>query len=285
MSIEIKKKFDYTVSIQQGTNNLIGCSKADWLGVKPGHYVIIGGDREYYKVVEKNKFFYIKDATVLEDGNLSIEENTNIRISPNDSLVFTHKEFEVTDLAGVEATGNNYEVGDILKPNSGEVRFNTFDEVEIPAQFRVDEVDESGAITVLSMTNKGMYSEAPTDTTNLPGGNGTGASINITTSLLEDRSTEERTVTSVSLEGENSTIISLDHPLPPKVLEGKISIHKWSILLDMNYPKDSRVNVSYKIVKDFRPITISPSSQEIYERLIPCYTTKELKLLIKSCMT
>ena len=155
MAIEIEKIFGHTASILKNTNKLVACSKADWKGVQDNHLLLIADDHEYYEVIDKEQFFFIKDVTVLESGELEINENTNIRLSINDDIVFTHKEHELVDIASVENGGEGYEKGDILRVEGGVCKYNSFDEIDIPSEVIVEEVGESGEIVSLAVHTKG----------------------------------------------------------------------------------------------------------------------------------
>jgi len=257
MAIEIEKIFGHTASILKNTNKLVACSKADWKGVQDNHLLLIADDHEYYEVIDKEQFFFIKDVTVLESGELEINENTNIRLSINDDIVFTHKEHELVDIASVENGGEGYEKGDILRVEGGVCKYNSFDEIDIPSEVIVEEVGESGEIVSLAVHTKGVYSKAPENESALLGGAGSGAKGEFSFNLLEDRAIEDRTVADIYFHGEK-TRVKLNHELPPKVHEGKISVSKWQVTLHMNYPKDSRFNVSYRVVKNFTPYNKLP---------------------------
>lgn len=253
----IRKKFGHTASILEGTDKLIASSRADWLGIKEGNFIIIGDDREYYKVVKNESFFYIKDAEIISNDELAIKESTGIKLSINDDLVITHKEYELTEVIEVSKGGSGYEKGDEVNPYGGICKYNSFDEVDIPAAFTVDEVDDSGAITSLSISNRGVYNKPPENECALTGGSGSGAKVKIETLLLEDRSMEERTITDMRIE-EGRTTIKLNIQLPPRVQEAKLSVNKWQITLDRHYAKDSRLSVPYQVIKDFTPYMNMP---------------------------
>jgi hypothetical protein len=104
---------------------------------------------------------------------------------------------------------------------------------------------------------KGVYSKAPENLSNLLGGTGSGATVEIETQLLEDRSMEERSIKDIYFHGE-TTRVKLNHPLPPRVYQGKISVNKWQLTLHMNYAGESRFNASYKIIKDYTPYCSLP---------------------------
>lgn len=249
MAIEIRKRYGFTASVLQNTNKVIASSKADWNTVQKGNLISVGEDEDFFKVASKEKFFFIKDAQVITSDELLIEENTNIRLTVDDDIVITHKEYELSS-SNIGHAGEGFEVGDIVRPEGGTCKYNSIDEIDIPTEFKVEEVDGDGGITSLSVYNKGLYSSPPESLTQLINGSGVDAQVETEYSLLENRTIEDRTITSISFEGEN-TKVKLNHPLPPRVREVKLSVNKHMILLDVNYPHESKFNSPYQIIKDF----------------------------------
>ena len=249
MAIEIRKNYGYTASILENTNKVVASSKAEWDSVQKGNLISIGEDEDFLKIASKEKFFFIKDALVNTRDELLIEENTNIRLTVDDDITITHKEYELSTFK-IKSAGNGYEVGDILKAEGGTCKYNSSDEIDIPTEFKVEKVNNKGGVTSLSIFNKGVYTSSPSKTSNLLNGIGAGAQVTLEYSLLEERTIEDRSITHIYFEGD-TTKIKLNHPLPPRVKEVKVSVNKHMLLLDVNYPHESKFNVPYQIIKDF----------------------------------
>jgi hypothetical protein len=250
MGIEVTKTYGYTASVVENTNKVVASSKADWGAIQPGNLICLGEDEDFLKIVKKEKFFFIKDAEVSTNEELLVREDTNIKLSVEDTLTITHKEYQVSDIVKIKSGGTGYEVGDVLKPHGGLCKFNSYDGVDVPASLKVEEVDENGEIKSLSLESNGIYNVAPDNICELDNGLGSNATIEIKTELIENRTIEHRTITAISFE-EGNTKIKLDHPLPPRVHEVKISVDKYQIILEVNYPHESKFNVDYQVIKDF----------------------------------
>ena len=53
-----RKQFGYTASILKDTNRLIASSQANWGSLPEGSYVIFDEDEDFYKVIDKEQFFF-----------------------------------------------------------------------------------------------------------------------------------------------------------------------------------------------------------------------------------
>ena len=249
--IMIRKKYGHTVSVLQGSNKVIACSKADWLPLKTGGFIIISGDDEFYKISHKEKFIFSKEALAEDRSKLIINENIGPSLSINDDISFVHKEYQVTEVEILNG-GSNYAEGDVIKSSSGVCKYNSLDEIDVPATFVVDSVDESGSIQSVSIQSNGVYNIAPNEQSDAVSGSGSEAKLNITSSLLNNRPVEDRTISGIELLSDR-TLIILNHPLPPRVMDGELKADKWEVTLHTNYMSESKYNVDYDIVKDFTP--------------------------------
>tara|TARA_B100000287_G_scaffold338719_2_gene324762 strand:- start:4996 stop:5877 length:882 start_codon:yes stop_codon:yes gene_type:complete len=249
--IMIRKKYGHTVSVLQGSNKVIACSKADWLPLKTGGFIIISGDDEFYKISHKEKFMLSKEALVEDRSKLIIDENLGPSLSINDDISFIYKEYQVSEVSVLDG-GSNYAQGDVIKPSTGVCKYNSLDEIDVPATFVVDSVGEDGSIESVSIQSNGVYNIAPDEQSDTTGGSGSGAKLNIISSLINNRPIEDRTIAGIELLT-NSTLIMLNHPLPPRVMSGEIKAEKWEVTLHTDYMSESKYNVDYDIVKDFTP--------------------------------
>ncbi len=247
----LRKKYNHTVSTLKGSNKVVACSKADWLSVKDGGYFSVSGDNEFYKIVSKNKIFFVRNVTVLNGDSLRIEENVGNNLLINDVLAFVNKEYE---LAGVSilGKGQGYKVGDSLTVEGGVCKYNSVDQINIPTEFLVTSVSGIGEVESLSVKSKGVYNEAPVLESATTGGSGNSVKLHLTYKSANALSVDERSITHIE-RMDNYSIVYINHPLPPRVKEGIISLNKWEIQLSSEYLKENKFDVNYEIVKDFTP--------------------------------
>lgn len=251
MPIIVKKKYGYTASVDQGSNKIIACSKANWAAVRDGSFITIDADEVFYKVISKKKFIYKKDVTVLNQSQLKLNTNAGALLSVDDDISFTCNEYYVS-LVTIAQGGQGYEAGDIITPQGGICKYNSIDEIDIPAQITVDEVGENGEILSLSLTTAGAYTVPPLANCGVVSDLGEGASINVTCKASDLLTVEDRTITLIEHES-NHTILHLNHPLPPKSGNGEIKTEKWELTINIDYPTASKYSVNYEITKDFTP--------------------------------
>ena len=249
--IAVNKKYGYTASIISGSNSVIACSKADWSAVRDGSFIIMTGDANFYKVVSKKRFIYEKTANVLNSTQLKVNESVGAMISSDDDISFAFKDYTVTAVS-ISSGGEGYQVGDILRPDSGTHKYNSIDQIDTPAQVKVLEVSGAGEILSVELLSGGLYSEAPDSECGSVSDLGSGALLNVTSEASDTSSIEDRTVVSVEFK-DNYTILHLNHPLPPRLNEGNIKVEKWNLTLDKEYVGQSKYSAAYEIIKDFTP--------------------------------
>lgn len=247
----IRKKYGYTASVAQGTNKVIACSKADWGAIRDNSFITFERDDVFYKVLTKRKFLYKKSVTILNNTQLKINENAGAMLAADDEISFSYDEYEVK-AANINNGGSGYEVGDILSPEGGVYKYNSIDELDVPAQVTVSEVDSDGKILEAELTNPGAYNVSPENSCNATSGSGEGASLSLTCGPADVSPIEDRGIVSVDLNSDH-TIIHLDHSLPPRIQAGEIKTEKWELTLNINYVGDSKFSAGYEIVKDFTP--------------------------------
>tara|TARA_R100000808_G_C2139007_1_gene146988 strand:+ start:718 stop:1599 length:882 start_codon:yes stop_codon:yes gene_type:complete len=249
--ITINKKFGHTVSALKGSNKIVASSKADFTTLKEDSYIVVDTDQEFYRITNKEKHLYVKDVDVLDTETIKINENIGTSLSVGDEIKFTHKEYKVSEVSILDG-GSGYSENDELKPSSGVCKYNSLDEIDVPAIFLVKSVDENGTITSLEIHNNGSYSLAPDEEDDISSGSGSNARLSILSSLSDNRIVEERTISNIELK-DSETLIRFNHGLPPRLISGELSVEKWSLSLDREYINDNKFNVSYSVLKDFTP--------------------------------
>ena len=251
MPIKVNKKYGFTASVNEGSNKVIACSKANWEPVRTGSFILLDKDEIFYRVIDKRKFIYQKDVTVLNTSQLKVNENLGTMVSIDDDISFIYAEYSVTSVSILQG-GEGYQVGDVITPEGGVCKYNSIDQIDVPAQIEVTEVNSDGEVLAVDLVNGGLYSTPPAEEC---GGNsnlGNGVMLSIESSVSDLNSVEERTVSSVDYNND-STVLHLNHNLPPRIQSGKIRVEKWELTIDANYIGQSKYSANYSIVKDFTP--------------------------------
>tara|TARA_Y100000004_G_scaffold107457_1_gene120546 strand:- start:227 stop:1084 length:858 start_codon:yes stop_codon:yes gene_type:complete len=251
MPIKVNKKYGFTASVNEGSNKVIACSKANWEPVRTGSFILLDKDDTFYRVIDKRKFVYQKNVTVLNTSQLKVAENLGTMVSVDDDVAFMYSEHSVTSVS-VASGGEGYQVGDIITPEGGVCKYNSIDQIDVPAQIQVTEVDSDGAVVAVELINGGLYSTPPADSCNGNSNLGTGVTLSLVSSVSDVSSIEERTVSSIDYTSD-STVLHLNHNLPPRIQEGSIRVEKWELTIDGNYVGQSKYSANYNIVKDFTP--------------------------------
>ena len=181
--IIIRKKYGYTASILSGTNRVIACSKADWSVVRDGSFIILDKDNSFYKVIARKRYIYQKEVSVLGESQLKINQNVGISLGIEDDIAFSYKGYGVVN-ATVKNAGEGYEVGNAIRIEGGVCKYNSLDEIDVPALFEVTEVNDDGGIVSVELNNGGIYNVAPEGECNVLSDSGGGASLIVTTLSL-----------------------------------------------------------------------------------------------------
>jgi len=242
-----KKHFGYTGSIQKGTNRLIASSQANWGGLEEGSFIIFEDDQDFYKVINKENYFYIKDFDKVEQDKIFIHENVGIKLSLNDSIKLTFKEYELSSI-NVKNPGHGFKVGDILTIQGGEIKKDLIEDASVPSEIRVEEVGDDGEILEVELISNSLYLSPPEETLQ----EFKSCTLDLNFSMSDKRTIETRSISNL-LYSEKGTVIVLNHPLPPNSKHGKISTDKWELILDTNYSKNNKVNANFKVLTESTP--------------------------------
>ena len=251
MPIKVNKKYGFTASVNEGSNKVIACSKANWEPVRINSFILLDKDDTFYRVIGKRKFIYEKDVNVLNSSQLKINENLGTMVSIDDDLSFMYAEHSIVS-ASVTSGGEGYQVGDVITPEGGVCKYNSIDQIDVPAQILVKEVDGNGSVTSIELVNGGIYSSPPANECNGNSNLGAGITLSIQSEMSDVTSVEERSVSSIDYNSE-STVLHLNHNLPPRIQDGKIRVEKWELTIDANYSGQSKYSANYDIIKDFTP--------------------------------
>lgn len=266
------KDFGFTASCLKNTNRVISSTESNWGAIRKGSFLVLSDDSEFYSVGDVKEIRIIKEFTTTNPQTLSISGNNCPVFLKNDTLEVSFKEYEVDDILGIFSAGEGYSEKDILTLSGGTPYFDVGSNVTEPATFVVILVDERGSITKIDLLNRGSYLEAPHQTSALNGGKGKNAGLNLTYKLSDRRRVVERSIEEVTYHPEQ-TLIRLNYPLDKDIKRGKINLSKWELLLTANYVGESKLDVCYKVLRDFTPylgiplITRnSPSFDQLYNK-------------------
>lgn len=266
------KDFGFTASCLKNTNRVVSSTESNWGPVRKGSFIVLGEDQEFYSVGDVKEIRIIKDFATTNPQTLSISGNNCPVFLKNDTIEVSFKEYEVDDILGIFSAGEGYAQGDILTLSGGVPYFDVGNNVTEPATFSVVLVDERGSITKIDYLNRGSYLEAPHQTSALKGGTGKNAGLNLTYKVSDRRRAIDRTVEEVTYHPEQ-TLIRLNYPLDKDIKRGKINLSKWEILLAANYVGESKLDCTYKVLRDFTPhlgIPLisrnSPSFDQLYNK-------------------
>ena len=273
-----KKQFGYTASILKDTNRLIASSQANWASLPEGSYIIFDEDEDFYKVIDKEQFFFIKDFHRVDNDKILVKGDLGVKLTLNDNLTLTFKEYEASSLEIING-GKGFSVGDILTVEGGECKTDVMNDLNSPTEIKITEVNKNGSIIKAELKHPGLYTLSPESGQTLEG-----AELDIKYSLLDKRTVENRSVANVALTQDGNTLIHLNHPLPTNVKHGKFSVSKWELILNVNYPKSTKINSSYRVISDFTPhlgIPLMKDDTDNYKILFNDAVTKIEKKLIE----
>lgn len=239
-------------SIKKNSNKLISTTFSDWSAVREGTFIKFNDDSQFYIVSHTEKKIFLKDFILIKPNVLQINEDCGINISEGDSLNISYKEYEINAVYKLLIAGQGYKNGDHLTLGGGAASLNIADHTLNSAIVNVDKVGSKGEIIEFNLINKGKYLEAPPNITDLKGGQGSGASIEVSFKLTDHRSFIERDVQKVEFQS-SSTLVYLVYGLPNGIKDGKLSIEKWEIIFNSNYNGENRSSQPFQVTRDFTP--------------------------------
>ncbi len=274
------KNLNLIGSILHATKKIISNADSDWRGIREGHIVKFQTDNLTYQAVKTEPFFYIRDFEVIDDHTLAIHDNTSVFLSKGDDITISFKEYELLTVFQVVNGGKGYKIDDVLFLEGGTPSTNISDGIIEKAYLRVADVLPGGIITKATIDKKGKYIEVPAKECKVSGGNGTGALFKVDYKLLDARALIERDI--VSIEITDKTIIKLQYPVPAAVKEGKISVQKYSLLLNSEYNGTDKNGETFLVFGDFTenynwPLTI-PNSFSMHSIINQVFVAQDKKI-------
>lgn len=239
-------------SIRKGDNKIISATFSDWSAIREGTFIKFNNDSQFYIAAHSEKRTYLKDFIVLESSVIKINEDCGVNINEGDTLYISYKEYELSTIYKIISAGKGYKIGDQLTLSGGVPSLNITDNTLNSTKFIVSKIGEEGEIGELDIINRGKYIDAPSQITDLKGGLGSLASLEVGFKLTDHRSFIERDVQKIEFKSA-ATIINLMYSLPGGIKEGKLSIEKWEIILSSNYQGENRIAAPFQITRDFTP--------------------------------
>ncbi|MDO8609353.1 MAG: hypothetical protein Q7R95_02305 [bacterium] len=245
---------NFSISILQNTNRIIGSTEDNFGGIRAGTYIKIGTDDNLYSIYNTKKTFYIKEFEIIDSRKILIKENININLQKEDTINILYDEYELNSVLNISQKGKHYNTNDIITIKNGELSIDMLNGIGYPTKLSIEETNEFGEIKRVGLKDKGKYIIAPNNPCEITneGGMGIGAILELSYKIIDNRSLLKRIIKQIEFQ-ENKTILYLDYSLPQGIKSGKLSAEKWEIILRENYLGANKVNEFYQIYKDFTP--------------------------------
>jgi len=245
---------NFSISILQNTNRIIGSTEDNFAGIRAGCYIKIGNDDNLYSIYQTKKTFYIKDFEILDSRKILIKEDININLQKEDTISILYDEYELNSVININKGGKFYNVNDVITIHGGELSIDMLNGIGYPTKLTIEETNEFGEVKRLGLKDKGKYISFPINPclTFNENSNGVDLSLELSYKTIDNRSIIKRVVKEIEF-NKNNTILCLDYSLPLGIKNGKLSAEKWEIVLKETYLGTNKVNEYYQIYKDFTP--------------------------------
>lgn len=242
----------FTISVQENSNKIIGSSEEKFAGIRPGSLIKIGEDDILYTVLNRENSFFIKNFTIKDPKTIIIDDNIGINLQIGDNVSITFKEYELLAVFDIIDGGENYINEEEINVIGGDLNIDIVNGITNPAILKISEIDSDGKIKSIGIKNKGKYLNPPDNPVEVSSPDGKNAKFELKFQECSIRNILERQIVNISLK-ENKSIIILNYSLPLKLTQGKLSVEKNHLILDRNYQGKTKTNLKYQIFKDFTP--------------------------------
>lgn len=243
------KSFGISASIGIGTNRIVSSTLCNWAKIKIGSFFKFKSDENWYKIVNVQNLYWIKDFNVKHRNIITIPEIVFPYLGVNDELEITYKEYELLDIRVISNPGKKYQINEIVYLNGGLISRD----LDQATAIKVLAVNEIGEIVNYEIFNRGKYLQAPEgECETFSSGSGFGAKFYCAFKEIEKRGWTDRKIISINyIDGQ--TVIALNGSLPEGLKNGKLSVKKWEALIENNYyaRKSNVISENYEVITDF----------------------------------
>lgn len=244
---------EFSVSVKHGSTKITGSSAERFAGIGVDNLIRIEGSNDLYTIINKEREFVIKDFTAPDGKTLVIKSVSENNLQRNDSIMITYKEYELLGVFDIIEAGNNYEVGDDLVIDGGISNIDMSSGETMPTILTVTELNPFLGVLKLSVKTAGSYISPPPETCKLISSkNGLGAIVSVKYRPKENRTVADRTIVGINRTA-TEIYLYLDYSLPLHVTEGKLSVEKYSLIINSPFNGPTATNASYQVYRDFTP--------------------------------
>lgn len=249
------KNFSHAINVTNNNNYIISHTESNWSHLRPNSLISIDDDRHFYTIGQIEEVNFIVDFKY--DNYCILDGEHEELFLMNDILTISYKEYQISTIIDIISGGQRYQIGDLLSIDGLTLSIDVFDNKKETFLTKVEEVDGNGAITKLSIVNKGKYINSASTEQSLTGGKGNGAKISCLFTALSNRKMIERqNIEAINKNGH--TYITLSDKLPMGVTEGKLSFNKHKAYLTSTYIGSTKRNSKYHISRDYTPFLNLP---------------------------
>ena len=241
------------ISIKQGNKEAYSNSESNFKHIKTNSSIRIGDSEDFYTIKKIEPVFYVKPFSG-QQKQIKLNEDIGVGITYGDQLVLSFKEYQLLTVVKVSSKGRNYAAGDIVSIKGGNAVVDAVTGEKQAPRLKVEKVNDAGGILKLKIEEKGKYLKTPEkacDVISLAK-NGRGCVLIVEYKLTDERKIIERLVTQKTI-NDGETFLTLNYPIPENVTQGKLSIHKWKLILDSPFKDKTQINAPFEILKDLTP--------------------------------
>ena len=249
----MKKLQGNTISVFNGSSEIISSSLSDWSKVKSGAYIRIFGDDVFYTILDCQPYFLIKPFKVISPIQISfnLDEGENPHeLLKGDILTISYKEYELDSIFGFKNKGKNYRKGACYL-QGGQLSISNLENKQ-EAQLQINDIGPDGEINKIGIVNRGKYFTPPAEECLVIADSGSGAVIECDYREISNRAKLEREINHIEIKN-GVVYLTLNYALPKGLEIGKLSVEKWKISLKEIYNGPDRLSVEYTLTNDFTP--------------------------------
>lgn len=238
----------FFAGISRDSNRVVSSSKTSWANIAPNNFFRIKGEPNFYEVAKLNEFCYLKEAEVINDDTIQINEDVGPNLLVGDEILIMYEIYEFITVFKITDPGAGYKVGEIIKLDLTEATNNSYSGDENYTSFQVSEVSGAGGIIKFSIVKKGTYYSQPPEVISTIGGKGNGAEFTCLFQPKLSPNTLDREITHI--ERNIPSKLRLQGNIPKNIRKINITSQKWEMFLTAPFNKDI-YDAQYEVIKDF----------------------------------